>query len=707
MSTTTKSSQERPSVSEAARAYIKKGCAPIPIPPREKAPRTKNWPELRLSESEITASFREEDNIGLLLGAPSGNLIDVDGDVPEARAAFPVFLPPTESVHGRQGSPGSHCWYRTDEAPDSERFTDPDGTCLVELRSTGEQTLVPPSVHPSGELLRWEKWGIPAKVNKDDLCQAVAKVAACALLARHWPAQGSRHDASLALAGFLLCAGWHEAEAEVFISAVALAANDEEWQSRKKNVLTTASRIATGRPATGTQRLVELTSPDVVGRLRDWLRIRTRMLVASKEITVRTWPDPIRPEAYHGLAGEIVSVIEPHSEVDPVALLVQLLTAFGNVVGRGPRFTVEADVHCMNIFAVLVAVTSKGRKGMSWSHISRLFMTVASEWVRECVQSGLSSGEGIIWAVRDPTQKKEPVKRGGRVVEYQTVTTDHGVQDKRLFVMEPEFASPLKVMRREGNTLSTTIRQAWDRGDLRVLTKNSPVRATGAHISIIGHITPEELRRSLETTEMGNGFANRFLWVAVRRSKCLPEGGRLYEVNLQPLLTRLRSAVEHARGVRLLQRDEEAREVWREVYPKLSEGRTGLLGAVTSRAEAQVMRLASIYALLDRSHMVRLPHLRAALALWDYAEASAQFVFGNSLGDPIADEILRALKASPRGLTRTEIRDHFGRNQESHRIGLALALLVEHGLAQFSKEESGGRPTQRWIAVAPNTTKTI
>ncbi len=695
------------SLIEAVRDYVKRGWAPVPIPYGEKAPRTKGWQHIRIREAELPSYFGTESNIGLLLGEPSGNLVDVDLDAPEARAVATAFLPPTERIHGRESSPNSHWWYVTDVGLEPKKFTDTDGTTLVEQRSTGQQTVVPPSVHPTGEVLYWEKKDAPLQVSGSELHSAVAKTAACALLARHWPAQGSRHDASLALAGFLICAGWHEAEAEVFISAVALAANDEEWQSRKKNVLTTASRIATGRPATGTQRLAELTGPDVVGRLRDWLRIRTRMLVASKEITVRTWPDPIRPEAYHGLAGEIVNVIEPHSEVDPVALLVQLLTAFGNVVGRGPHFTVEADVHCMNIFAVLVAVTSKGRKGMSWSHISRLFMTVASEWVRECVQSGLSSGEGIIWAVRDPTQKKEPVKRGGRVVEYQTVTTDHGVQDKRLFVMEPEFASALKVMRREGNTLSTTIRQAWDRGDLRVLTKNSPVRATGAHISIIGHITPEELRRSLETTEMGNGFANRFLWVAVRRSKCLPEGGRLYEFNLQPLLTRLRAAVEYARGVTLLQRDEEAREVWREVYPKLSEGRTGLLGAVTSRAEAQVMRLASIYALLDRSHMVRLPHLRAALALWDYAEASAQFVFGNSLGDPIADEILRALKASPRGLTRTEIRDHFGRNQESHRIGLALALLAEHGLAQFSKEESGGRPTERWIAVAPNTTKTI
>src|SRR5262249_15576408 len=142
-----------------------------------------------------------------------------------------------------------------------------------------------------------------------------------------------------------------------------------------------------------------------------------------------------------------------------------------------------------------------------------------------CVKGGLSSGEGLIWAVRDRIEKTEPLKDKGRVVGYQQVQVDPGVADKRLLCYEPEFASVLKVAGRAGNTLSNLVRQAWETGDLRSLVKNSPAQATGAHVSIIGHVTAEELRRELSATEQANGFGNRFLWLLVQRSKALPEGG--------------------------------------------------------------------------------------------------------------------------------------------------------------------------------------
>ena len=91
-------------------------------------------------------------------------------------------------------------------------------------------------------------------------------------------------------------------------------------------------------------------------------------------------------------------------------------------------------------------------------------------------------------------------------------------------MVESEFVSALKVANRDGNTLSAVIRAAWDTGTLRTLTRNSPLEAVGAHVSIIGHITSEELRRYLDATETANGFANRFMWLCVRRSKVLPEG---------------------------------------------------------------------------------------------------------------------------------------------------------------------------------------
>lgn len=306
----------------------------------------------------------------------------------------------------------------------------------------------------------------------------------------------------------------------------------------------------------------------------------------------------------------------------------------------------------------------------------------------------------MIWAVRDPIERQEPVREGGkksgRITEYQTVETDAGVADKRLMVIEGEYASVLRILGRDGNTLSPTLRRAWDGDRLQTLVKNSPAVATGAHISIVGHITREELLRYLDSTEQGNGFANRFLWAAVRRSKTLPEGGSIESVDFAPLLQRLKQATEHSRACGRLKFDSEARAMWHSVYANLSEGKPGLLGAVTARGEAHVVRLALTYALLDRADVIRTEHLLAALALWEYCERSAAWIFGTATGDAVADRVMRELTLVPEGLTRTEIRDLFKRHQSSERIGRGLALLESAGLVEQVDEVSGGRPVERW-----------
>jgi hypothetical protein len=130
------------------------------------------------------------------------------------------------------------------------------------------------------------------------------------------------------------------------------------------------------------------------------------------------WPDPLAPEAFHGLAGEVVRVIEPSSEADSAALLIQTLVGFGNLLGRTAHCVVEADKHHGNEFAVLVGRTSKARKGTSWGRVHGLLTDAEEEWASERVQTGLSSGEGLIWAVRDPIVKRERVKERGEPVRY-------------------------------------------------------------------------------------------------------------------------------------------------------------------------------------------------------------------------------------------------------------------------------------------------
>lgn len=411
---------------------------------------------------------------------------------------------------------------------------------------------------------------------------------------------------------------------------------------------------------------------------------------AEKEVIA--WP-LLAPEALYGLAGEFVRLVEPHTESDPTALLLQFLIGFGNLIGKGAYATVEADIHCCNLFGVGVGKTSKGRKGTSLGQVKVPLITIDPAW-KSRVKSGLSSGEGLIFHVRDPIMKREARKKDGQTI-YEDVLADPGVDDKRLLAVESEFANVLRQIERQGNILSSVMRDAWDTGDLETLTKNSPTKATGAHISIIGHITRDELKRYLTRTEAGNGFGNRILWFCVKRSKVLPEAGRLSEVNFTPFLTRLKNVVLFAQCAGEIIRSPEARTLWAKVYPDLSEGKPGLVGALTSRAEAQVLRLSMLYALLNGEKFVNVPHLLAALAVWDYCESSVKYIFGKTIGDPVADTILAALRAAPDGMTRTEIYNLLGRHEKSENIQQAIGELLRRDFVIIETIETGGRPTEK------------
>lgn len=390
------------------------------------------------------------------------------------------------------------------------------------------------------------------------------------------------------------------------------------------------------------------------------------------------WPT-LDPAAFHGPAGELVRAIDPHTEADPAAVLFQTLVGFGSAIGRTAFYQHESEHHYANEFLLLVGDTADGRKGTSWGHVRRTLAALDPAWAERIV-GGLSSGEGLIHEVRD---------RG---------KDDPGVDDKRLFVVETEYGNVLKVLARQGNTLSGILRNAWEGNPLRTITKNSPDRCQAPHISLVGHITPGELRLNLSATESTNGLANRHLFVLVRRSKMLPDGGSLDPRDLAPVHQELTVAADFARRCGRIARDDDARDLWHQVYPRLSTGRPGLAGALTARALAHVTRLSLTYAMLDRSGWIQAEHLRAALACWEYAAASVLHVFGDSLGDPVADELLERLRETPTGLTRTEIRDHFQRHKSAREINRALDLLVQSGRVRVDRTPTKGRPAERWVA---------
>jgi hypothetical protein len=400
---------------------------------------------------------------------------------------------------------------------------------------------------------------------------------------------------------------------------------------------------------------------------------------------------------FFGLAGEMVKLIAPHTEADNAALLVQFLAGFGNLIGRGAHFQVGADAHYTKLNTVVVGATAAGRKGLSWGEVQRVLVRV-DESFKFCIHSGLSSGEGLIHTVRDAQFKKTPVREKGRIVDYQEEMYDEGASEKRAFVVESEFARVLKVSQREGNTLSQVIRDAWDKDFLQIKTKQA-VAASNAHISIVGHITREELLRTLADSDLTNGFANRFVWVCSRRSKYLPSGGNLSDLDINVLVTKIHRAGEFAKTAGEITRDAEADALWCEVYRRLSDGHAGLLGSVTSRATAQVLRIACLYSLLDCSNVIRIEHLTAALALWKYCEDSARYIFGAQTGNKIADEIFTELKQRKAGMSKNDIREHFQQNRSAAEINIALELLLDLGRIDSYKEKTSKRPKEIFITL--------
>jgi hypothetical protein len=385
-------------------------------------------------------------------------------------------------------------------------------------------------------------------------------------------------------------------------------------------------------------------------------------------------------------------VLDPHTEADAVGILVQFLAAFGNIIGSNPYYQIESDRHRASLFSVHVGASAKGRKGTAGGRVRAVTRLADETWSDERTVSGLSSGEGLINAVRDKVEKFD-------VKAQQFETIDPGVVDKRLMVVEPEFAGALSAMERHGNTLSPVIRNAWDGQKLQTLTKASPLKATGAHISIIAHITEEEARARLTRTEMANGFANRFLFCCVRRSKLLPHGGALPEAELADTAQRVKAAADFARQIGRVGMTADAAAAWAAAYSELSAERPGLVGANIARAEAQVIRLSLIFALLDMTDMITPRHIEAAMAVWAYCEDSALRTFGDSLGDPVADDILRALRQSAHsGMTRTEISNLFGRHRTTE-IGAALQLLKTKGRIRSGSKRTNGRPSEVWVAV--------
>lgn len=259
---------------EAVVRYIRRGFSPIHVPGGSKKPNRLGWQNERYTLEDVPRVWNNGQNIGLLTGEPSGGLVDVDLDVPEAVRIAATFLPPT-ITSGRASAPRSHWWYMA-PGVHSETFRDTNGTVLVELRANGRQTIVPPSTHPSGERVVWQATPGTASVSAitaEDLTHRVRELATAVLIARAVPPVGGRHDYALALAGFLLRRNRLDQDTVLKIMLAAWRAADADTREAVRDlegiVRDTSEKLSAGEPVVGGPSLEEV-APGVVRLLCRW-----------------------------------------------------------------------------------------------------------------------------------------------------------------------------------------------------------------------------------------------------------------------------------------------------------------------------------------------------------------------------------------------------------------------------------------------------
>jgi hypothetical protein len=292
---------------EIVNDYIDRGISPVPVPYKAKGPVIEGWQSLRITRTNAAVYFNGgPQNIGGLMGTPSRDLVDVDLDVPEAVKLARHYLPETASMFGRAGNPSSHRLYRSTDIKTAE-YKDPDDKKqLLELRSTGVQTVLPGSTHPSGEIICWEQDGEPAACPPDTLKEGCGKLAAATLLLRCAPEHG-RHDYLLTLTGALVRKLGEEG-ATAFLTPLARVLIPDRARTAdevKRMVTGAAKKLKAEKPVPGWPRLVEEIGKKRADRLAVWLG-------PEREATARTgrpilWTDPGNTEANVALARKMLT----------------------------------------------------------------------------------------------------------------------------------------------------------------------------------------------------------------------------------------------------------------------------------------------------------------------------------------------------------------------------------------------------------------
>ena len=380
--------------------------------------------------------------------------------------------------------------------------------------------------------------------------------------------------------------------------------------------------------------------------------------------------------ALHGLAGETVRALRPHTEACDGAVLSQYLAVVSSCVGRSPHVAVGPARQPARLFVLVVGSTGRGRKGTALDAALAPFLHPTGPRFPRRV-SNVQSGEAIIEAVRDG-EGDEP-----------------GVEDKRLLCKETEFGNVFAAKGRAGSILTGVLRQGWDSGDLHN-TKIKSVQATGAHVVVVGHITADELHDVAGRTDTANGFLNRFQFAHAQAVRSIPLPEPPPDDVLGVLASCLSAAIQVAKSRGRVHLSGPALGLWRQLYPHLDADDEGAVGALLARTKPYLLRLALVYALLDRADKIEPVHLHAACALWDYHTATIHHVYGGRTGNRLDDRLLSAIVEAGGAANRTALSGALSRHVTAAALDAARDRLVAAGVVEIESVKTAGRPREVW-----------
>ncbi|PJI96446.1 uncharacterized protein DUF3987 [Acidovorax sp. 69] len=408
------------------------------------------------------------------------------------------------------------------------------------------------------------------------------------------------------------------------------------------------------------------------------------------------------PACLYGLVGDVARAGSDTTEANPYAIAANFIAFMGCSVGRGPYMPIGNTWHHARMFMLHIGRSGRGRKGDAVSLIGRIehsLKALSKDATPQVHRGGLSSREGLVYLIHDGyTEGKTEVE---------------AILDKRLLVIESEFANILHQGKREGNTLSTALRDCWDGVSMKPATKSSRLWATDPHIALVGAVTPSELLGLMASRELTNGFANRFLMFWAERTKMLAFPRAARQEDVDALAARVLEVLQFCRAERWADKDKmrvelspDARKRYEVLYhSELNDNSAGeRITALIERRAPMLLRLAMLFALCDLTTMVEVRHINAALAWVRYSVDSIKFVFGSAADEvevaetnETAQKIVDFLTAHQR-VTRKQITvDCFKGHVNKNRIDAALDELLSCNppLVTVQENRSGaGRPTK-------------